>query len=1207
MAKIESKIEFRDFLVGELTKEYLGPGSEEIDNNNNEYERISESPLKRYFIGILYPQKAIVGDSDLDPIDPESESNVEDLIFNDESENEGQLDKETSATLSNNGINEEYRDKTITYANQYCPSSYGITFFIKGKKRIYLKIQTAKYQKLSGEKAYVNLKPDEFFIKDLPSEDAFKVESDKLFYIGRIDKSLREDIKRYCLNFYLNSLSLSQAERIKQLINQNKFYELTYDEKGGVNKHYLIFSRIYDKAKNFRFRGYERIPCKDFTADINLDGLGDLIKQNWPNENLKIEIKNRTTDTNDIKKITLSVINNNRISNNDSKYIHPDLSYFQNQIFVSINKEETQFVELSKLKIGFTAEDSDQILYRSKKIFAAGHGCSVNWKGNIPDSVNSEFLPKYEVPRINPDPDKIKKLNLNIFSMQKLAYPDLLNDELLVNELESFIKEYENWLTKSDFELSEIEKHILTDNKNMCEKISSRIKKGISILSDETNDKVMKAFRLTNLAMLMQRANTEKYFRNNQQLPEMYDNFSVYKKLDDTLAIWRPFQLAFILLSINSIVDPKSEDRKIADLLWFPTGGGKTEAYLGVVAFAIFYRLLTSRNSNGTSVIMRYTLRLLTAQQFQRASSLICACEFIRQNSEINLGDHPITIGLWVGKENTPNDNTSAVRFVNKLADINVLDIFKSENPFQLTNCPWCSTPLLNEKQPILSGYCSHPKFHFKCINNECFFKSGLPIQVVDELIYQNPTTLLFATVDKFARLAWDPNTQSLFGYRTIKNKIERINDPPDLILQDELHLISGPLGSMYGLYESVIDYLCSKNNVFPKIICSTATIKKAKEQVNSLFNRNINIFPHNYDKIEDTFFSEEIPLSTERGRLFIGLTSVGQTQQSAQIKIFYTLLYYNLINNVEKNLLDTYYSMVCYYNTINELGVATSLLNDDVKEKIKMLQDRRREIISRPIWFRELTSRMKSKELPIILNELEKNTVNNNNLNNSIPVLLTTNMFSVGIDISRLNLIFMNSQPKSTSEYIQATSRIGRKDPGLAVVLFDGFRPRDKSHYENFNAFHSSYYRFVEPTGVTPFSLQSRARALHTVLIIVSRLLYGLPENKDASKFKVNTIDENFIRYLKKRISSVDPEETDESDNEINNLIKSWLSKTEDLVYSTVLPSNANQTVINNMNRLYPLIRDIAIIRNHKEKNAWPVMQSLRNVDVPSICKMKE
>lgn len=1206
MTKIDSKIDYRNYLVGELTKEYLGPGSEEIDNVDQEYERISESPVKRYFTGILYPQKALVGEYDIDTTDPEIENESEEINPNEDFKEDIDEGK-TSQKLSDVSTTEDYQDKTVIYANQYCPSSYGITFFISGKKRISINIKAAKYKKLVSDLTFVDLKQENNFIKKLPCGDAFEISNDKFFYKGRIDKDLREDIKEYCANIYLDTLPQEQSKKIIDLIINKKYRDLTSEEREGINRYYLIFSRIYDKAKNFKYRGYQRVPCKIFTTELELDEKTNVIEKDWDNEELKVIIKNRRTDSDGIKKITISVVNKNIIANSESKYSHPELSYFQNQLSISVDKGVTQFVELSKLNINYTAERTDQILYRSKKIFAAGHGCSVNWIDNDPINIQSEFLPRFEVPRIDPNPQQFNKLGLNVFSMKKLAYQELMNDNKIIEELNVLVNEYNDWLSKSEEKLNEDQIRLLSENKKMCENISSRISDGIRTLSYKSNQKVMKAFRLANLAMLIQRANTEKYFKGNTELPEMYNDMEIYRTLDDSLAIWRPFQLAFIILNINSIVNGASEDRKIVDLLWFPTGGGKTEAYLGVVAFTVFYRRLTSAKPEGTSVIMRYTLRLLTAQQFQRASSLICACEFIRKQSESELGKTPITIGLWVGKENTPNDNKTAVKFVNKLTDANFLDMFKSENPFQITNCPWCSTKLLNEEEPFFSGYRSHPKFHFSCINKNCFFHTSLPIQVVDELIYHNPTTLLFATVDKFARLAWDPQTQSIFGLKMVGNEVKRINDPPDLILQDELHLISGPLGSMYGLYESVIDYLCSSQNIFPKIICSTATIKKANEQIKSLFDREVQIFPSNYDKIEDNFFSEEIPISKERGRLYLGLMAVGQTQQSAQVKIFYSLLYHNLINSVPEELLDTYYSVVGYYNTINELGVATSLLNDDVKEKIKMLQDRRREIVSRPIWFRELTSRMRSKELPIVLNELENNSFDKQNTSNSIPVLLTTNMFSVGIDISRLNLMFMNGQPKSTSEYIQATSRIGRRDPGLAVILFDSFRPRDKSHYENFNAFHSSYYRFVEPTGVTPFSLQSRARALHTLLVIVSRLLYGLPENKDASKFTSNTLNEDFIRYLKNRISSIDDEEIEEAESEINQLIDQWSNKTKGLVYSIILHPNANQTVINQMNQYYPLIRDISTIRNNREKDAWPVMQSLRNVDIPTICKMKE
>ena len=1196
---ISNKLRFRNILVTELKKEFIGPGSESVENIDEEVERISESPLRRYFVGIIYPQKAVVSDSDYEDEKSVFSGEDEDDITEEESEDESNAENNEDINVSKN--DDEYFDYSITSANEYCPSSYGMTFFITGKKyRLNVKLLSARYSKLVDADSFSELRAEDEFLKLFRKNEFFEINDNKFYYKRQITKDERKEIKTFCGELFLKTLDDQKADFIRNEINLNHFYNLTDDERNKYNHHYLIFSRIYDKAKNFKIRGYKR---KSIDFEIPVLDLEDLKEEDVidvPGEHLQIYIKNRAIDKNGIKKITISVLNNNKIEEGGTKYDKPELSYFQNHLSILTDNKDTSFIEISKLRIGISKEIVDDLIYRNKKVYGSGHGCSVKWEGNQPNMIQSDFLPAYEVPKTDTNPMRIENLNLKIFSMKNLAFHSYLSDQDAFKEMNRFLVEYENWLEDSPKDVPAELKGLLNKNKSECSRMAGRIRNGINLIYKKDNQKVLKAFKLMNLAMLIQRANTEKYFRRDDSLSNLNNELDNYKSTDEKLITWRPFQLAFILLNIESIIDQESLDRRTADLLWFPTGGGKTEAYLGIIAFTIFYRrLINLSDSGGTAVIMRYTLRLLTTQQFQRASTLITACEFIRKKlNDPLLGSSKISIGLWVGKDNTPNVNSEAVKIVNELTNRDNLNKFKVENPFQLSFCPFCNTSLLNEKHPILSGYVTNPKFHFKCLNRDCAFNDELPIQVVDELIYKDPPTLLFATVDKFARLAWDADTKSLFGY---SKKSQRINRPPDLILQDELHLISGPLGSMFGLYESIIDYLCIDKGIVPKIICSTATVKKAEEQIKSLFNRPTDIFPPTYNIAEDSFFSKEIPVETEPGRLYVGLMSVGQTQESTQVKAYYTLLYnnYSLIYS-DKNLkedADTYYTLVSYFNTIRELGKATSLLDDDVKEKIQMMQDRRREIIFRPLWYKELTSRIRSQELPIILNQLETSSFDYKNPSKSIPVVLSSNMFSVGIDIGRLNLMLVNGQPKTTSEYIQSTSRVGRNDPGLIITLFNGYRPRDKSHYENFKAYHSSFYRYVEPTGVTPFSLQSRGRALHTIIVMYSRLVAGLSENNNASLFDEKTVRGEFKEYIRERINTIDPEEVNQAMQEFENKIDEWKIKSEGLVYS----------LNKYMNDKFPLMRDYSSIKYTNEYDAWPVLQSLRNVDVPTKCRLEE
>jgi hypothetical protein len=346
-----------------------------------------------------------------------------------------------------------------------------------------------------------------------------------------------------------------------------------------------------------------------------------------------------------------------------------------------------------------------------------------------------------------------------------------------------------------------------------------------------------------------------------------------------TAPTWRPFQLAFILLNLRSLVEKGSPDREIVDLLFFPTGGGKTEAYLGLAAFAIAHRRLAASGvlGAGVTVIMRYTLRLLTLDQLARAAGVVCALELMRTdpaNVDANkrplLGDWPIEIGLWVGSDASPNrlggrgdtgDDTAVTR----------VRRFKQKGgraPAPIKACPWCGTPFSRQSFACVPNDVAPKNLEIRCANPACDFTGDrpLPLLSVDEPIYRRLPAFLIATVDKFAGLPWVGAAGAFFAH------VDRFEpgvgfygasepsggqplfngwtlDPPDLIIQDELHLISGPLGTVAGLYETAIDRLSTRmqgsRRVRPKIVASTATVRRAAGQIRALFDReHTAVFP---------------------------------------------------------------------------------------------------------------------------------------------------------------------------------------------------------------------------------------------------------------------------------------------------------------------------------------------------------------------------
>jgi hypothetical protein len=795
-------------------------------------------------------------------------------------------------------------------------------------------------------------------------------------------------------------------------------------------------------------------------------------------------------------------------------------------------------------------EESLRLLFAHRKTFAVGHGCAANWpedEGDGMPRIWTESLPAYEIKPIVPRQVETLDLAMRTLADEGAAGPALC--ARLADAYENWIKEKEKQIPSLPSEQSAAKRHL-----EKCRHALARMRNGIALLSSDAH--TQRAFRLMNEAMRQQQLHYElasspalqrKWIREGDALllERPYSPLNI-AELSSTKGLWRPFQLAFILMNLNSITKRDGADRRIVDLIWFPTGGGKTEAYLGLTAFAIFWRRLENPENGGTTTLMRYTLRLLTTQQYQRAASLICACENMRRQQPNDLGETPISIGLWVGGDVTPIKHADAVRKLQQLLDGG------RENPFIMLNCPWCGAqmgPVEFGRINRVKGYVQRAgpqRVEFCCEDPNCDFNSGLPLHVVDEAIYSARPTLIIGTVDKFALLPWYPEARQLFGRDTAGTI-----SPPDLVIQDELHLISGPLGSMVGHYETVVEVLCTGEEqgrtLSPKIIASTATICRAPEQVHNLYARDVFLFPSQGLRAGDSFFAEEEKDAV--GRIFVGVFATALSSHvTAQIRVMATLL--QAVKSVtEKNpaKLDPYWTLMSYFNSLRELGHAATLIRADITDYLNAMWDRLeirpdtnndpRRFINAP---RELTSRVQSSDIPEILQQL---FVKWDGTRQSYPidVCLATNMIQVGLDVPRLGLMTVVGQPKSTSEYIQATSRVGRANPGLVVTVYNPAKPRDRSHFEHFRSYHQSIYRWVEPTSVTPFALPVRDRALHAVAIALIRCL-GDDATRNSPQPVPNTaLVKHVAEILLNRVTAIDPGETDAMRVNVQEIFEDW------------------------------------------------------------------
>ncbi len=1013
-----------------------------------------------------------------------------------------------------------------------------------------------------------------------------------------------------------------------------------------------------------------------------------------------------------------------------------ELHVFQPQIRIKLGNN-TELHPIQNFKPLYKADREDQILdliYRKNPVMVRGYMCAGIWERFDPESsskpeeyknrpksppfywVDGETIPnnlgnEFITPHLRTE--FVPLYNITMPSLtwdEKYGHQPVLDAGELAeswdtNKIEASLipltEGYEKWIKDCRNQLPNIPKAqraIGELNVTRHQIVLRRLNHAIDVL--KTDDEARLSFCFLNKAIDLQ----YRWRQRIQERPEIG-------------LTWRPFQLAFILINIPSITGVEKED--ICDLLWVPTGTGKTEAYLGIAAFTLAYRRRKSLTNSsmlngalGTTIISRYTLRLLTIQQYRRALRLITACEYLRtlglpsdsigwrptnckNDDHFIWGSSRFSIGLWVGGEMTPNSLQSTISYNRRqrrsVKFLGAIDILKGEgygrgDPAQIIHCPCCDALLSipdnlgkgtytthtiistekeiskqsfvfpsidkiieiknakasylgvsnqrhqytittdidiattidarkydewwsNSIQPTIEKsvngasinvecarpsrmgyylkeleedvfidfeiYCNNPKCdlnnHYWCEGGPCGyidssipeapdFKRWLPVNdiflvnstksvskrmpipayTVDDQIYHRCPSIIVSTVDKFARMPFEPKSAGIFGnvnrfhrlygyYRKMMppkdpfsqrgNPRQPIEDPrpsgsnfiievepfqpPDLIIQDELHLIEGPLGSLVGIYETAIDALSTNINHKVKYIASTATIRKATEQVQSVFLRQLAIFPNPSLDAQDLFFlrsQSTHPLSPEAGRLHIGICAPGKGAQTPIVRLWAVLLQYMYselqADNYSKEEIDPYWTVVGYFNAIRELAGAEALYKQDVVGRFSDPSMTQRFGTPRqPADHTELSSRIKSTELPIYLDVLEKKALSSDPPDEVPLAIFTTNIFGVGVDIPRLGLMIVHGQPKTTSSYIQATGRIGRRNPGIVITFYKATRPRDLSHYEYFVGYHSMLNRFVEPITVYPFAPRVFERAGGPVMVSIMRCATNVDE----------------------------------------------------------------------------------------------------------------
>jgi len=1171
---MSSKSKLRARVVEEFTSLVYGPRG-----GPSEYIEGKRGVTLRYLTGILFPKgqkrKELSNDS------------------------EAGTEEENCIEASSNATGEFSADEEnpLSMANEELPSSVGMSFVVREGVDFTIECSGARYRK---------------------TEEKFNsviVENKEDFFGVSVSLSVK---------------ILKSGKYKAKLIDKGSGYQVDDqiivlgDQLGGKspeNDLLIIVNSIGEKSSVAEFSvsglGVSGFIREEFETEIvNASDVGDSPYFVFNNK-AKIRVFSRPSlhqKNSNLLSVSLENVQEINIKNKQNKTA-ADIANRIYQVGFKCFSDKAVFQKYDSVKreINDLDESILALQYSDSPIFAVGHGASVLWNdesdSNATNSLEISHIPQEYIYRPTFDKltiggsKKFKPKGVDIFDIELLSNSGV--DRAVIKKgLYEFCDFYDEWIEyqrqKKQGILKKAEDRLIEDMM-LC---SERIRQGVDHLD---NDEYWLAFTMANKAILyqfMQRSNIQKW--RSQREGEMTWPISYTENLDSTTKydlkelhkkpVWRPFQLAFFLMTYLDL-EKEGKHRNKVDLIWFSTGGGKTEAYLFLASYELLRRRMryeTPELGLGTGVITRYTLRFLTADQFSRTVSLCCALEKIRDENIQLLGNCPIDVGIYVGAKTTYNTIGHAQDALNDLS--NGVDI--DNHLFQITECPVCGTGLINENDQL--GISIEGKaLRYRCLNQHCDFhnKFDIPVKTVDDHIYQSPPSFLIGTVDKFAMLAWKSESGVIFGSKQRgKNQI-----PPSLIIQDELHLISGPLGTISAVYEAGFDTLIKQKQAdlnLPafgaKYIASSATVRESEKQIRRITGRGSLIFPPRGLRIDDSFFTNT-DKNQDHARHYIGIMPQGWRSTSAAYAISGALLqavrFVSSASEANKEELDFLWTALCFCNSKRELGLVNSSVNQEIQERMKVCSNAQGGLTDHyDLIKEEISSNVKH------IGTARDKLFTTNKDHNVIDFVPCTTMISVGVDIDRLGLMIINGQPKTTAEYIQASSRVGRdpvgKGPGLVVTLYSPAKPRDRSHYEQFKSFHRTLYRLVEPTSVTPGSDRALERSLHASLIIALR--HGIPNMRDSQGAQNLNLESpetaKLIENFKERIMNIYTGEFEFErvliKKRIDEILDEWQRNKDGLSYSNKDDLSAKSLMIDFNEK--PV----------RSKRLFRTMTSMRSVD---------